>query len=281
MAGNDGELTTDDSMDWSAMSARINSFRHFPRVKEVSAERLARAGFYFTGRADQVRCFSCQQTVENWSSADTPVSRHMQASPSCTFLNCVHRTGNAGLSPPLTNGSAYDEEAEAMDFSLRTGEVVDESTYPMMPHMREEDARFRSFGSSWAVSVPVRPKQLAQAGLYYLGEADRVQCFCCGGMLAGWEPGDEPWSEHSRHFPNCFFILGHDVGNVPSTTAASLESDGGPRVPMESFEERLESFAGRPHPVDTERLARAGFYSKGNAEVCASFQSSANEVALS
>lgn len=263
MAGNDGELQTDEAMDWSTISARINSFRHFPRAKGVSAERLARAGFYFTGESDRVRCFSCQQTVENWSSADTPVNRHLQASPACKFLNCVHRTGNVGFAP-LTNGSVYDEEAEAMQFSLRTGEVVDESTYPMAPHMCEEDARIRSFGTSWPASAPVRPRQLAQAGLYYLGEADRVQCFCCGGMLAGWEPGDEAWSEHSRHFPNCFFILGHDVGNVPS--AQPPESDG-PRVPMESYEERLASFAGRQHPVDHERLARAGFYSAGTPKL--------------
>lgn len=259
MAGNDGDLVTDEAMDWSTIGARVNSFRHFPRAKEVSAERLARAGFYFTGESDRVRCFSCQQTVENWSSADTPVNRHLQASPACKFLNCVHRTGNIGFAP-LTNGSVYDEEAEAMEFSLRTGEVVDESTYPTAPHMCEEDVRIRSFGTSWPASAPVRPRQLAQAGLYYLGEADRVQCFCCGGMLAGWEPGDEAWNEHSRHFPNCFFILGHDVGNVPSTQP--LESDG-PQVPMESYGERLASFAGRQHPVDHERLARAGFYSSG------------------
>ncbi|XP_048088217.1 E3 ubiquitin-protein ligase XIAP isoform X2 [Alosa alosa] len=262
MAGNDGELQTDEAMDWSTISARVNSFRHFPRAKEVSAERLARAGFYFTGESDRVRCFSCQQTVENWSSADTPVNRHLQASPACKFLSCVHRTGSFGIAP-LSNGSVYDEAAEAMEFSLRTGEVVDESTYPMAPHMCAEDARIRSFGTSWPASAPVRSRRLAQAGLYYLGEADRVQCFCCGGMLAGWEPGDEPWSEHSRHFPNCFFILGHDVGNVPS--AQPPESDG-PRVHMESYEERLGSFAGRQHPVDHERLARAGFYSSGASD---------------
>lgn len=259
MAGNNGGLQTDDARDWSSISARIDSFRHFPRVKEVSAERLARAGFYYTGESDRVRCYSCHQTVENWSSADTPVNRHRQASPACKFLSCVHRTGSFGFQP-LMNGSAYDEEAEAMEFSLRTGEVVDESTYPMAPHMCEEMTRFRSFGSLWPESAPVSPWQLAQAGLYYMGEADRVQCFCCGGMLAGWEPGDEPWSEHSRHFPNCFFILGHDVGNIP---APRSPDSGVQTAPMSSFEDRLQSFTGKQHAVDHDRLARAGFYSSG------------------
>uniref|UniRef100_A0A671T3I5 RING-type E3 ubiquitin transferase n=1 Tax=Sinocyclocheilus anshuiensis TaxID=1608454 RepID=A0A671T3I5_9TELE len=54
---------------------------------------------------------------------------------------------------------------------------------------------------------------LAAAGMYYLGPNDTVKCFCCGQQLAGWEPGDEAWGEHAKHYPNCFFILGHDVEN--------------------------------------------------------------------
>ncbi|XP_030622416.1 E3 ubiquitin-protein ligase XIAP [Chanos chanos] len=253
MAGfsDDGQLQTDDSADWAMMQTRLESFRDFPRAKDVSAERLARAGFYFTGRSDQVRCFSCQKTVENWNKGDAPARRHHEASPECRYLSCTHRIN----SEPISNGSTYDEEAEAMEFRLRTGEVVDESTYPMMPHMKSEDDRFNTF-TNWPPSAPVRPEDLAQAGLFYLGTSDRVQCFCCGGMLTGWEPGDNAWDEHSRHFPNCFFILGHDVGNVPSELPR--QSRG-----MEAFENRLDSFRGAKHPVEPERLARAGFYSTG------------------
>ncbi|XP_035267183.1 E3 ubiquitin-protein ligase XIAP [Anguilla anguilla] len=240
------DLESDHCADWSGMDARLRSFRDFPQ--QVSAERLARAGFYFTGDADRVRCFSCRQTVENWRTEDVPAERHQQASPACKYLSCTHRLGPI---PPV-NGAAYDEEAEDMEYRLRTGEVVDESTYPLAPHMRSEDARLRSF-AAWPPGAPVQPRALAQAGLYYLGARDRVQCFCCGGMLADWEPGDEAWTEHERLFPNCFFILGHDVGNEPSEREAS----------MECFEDRLQSFSGVSHPVDPERLARAGFYSMG------------------
>lgn len=254
MAGSQhySDLESDNCADWSAMEDRRRSFRDFPQ--QVPVDRLARAGFYFTGDADRVRCFSCRQTVENWQAGDVPAERHLQASPACKYLSCTHRLGPAGL----LNGAPYDEEAEDMEYRLCTGEVVDESTYPLAPHMRSEDARLRSFGPQWPLATPVQPRALAQAGLYYLGEGDRVQCFCCGGKLAGWEPGDEAWKEHERHFPHCFFILGHDVGNEPS----SPTSDQGASV-MESFEERLRSFNGVQHPVDPERLARAGFYSTG------------------
>ncbi|XP_018530983.1 E3 ubiquitin-protein ligase XIAP [Lates calcarifer] len=266
----DGNWETDHAADFSLMNSRLDSFRGSSLAQQVPAERLARAGFYFTGHADRVCCFSCQKTVENWCRGDTPVERHKEVSPSCKFLSCTHRTSfNPSSDTPLTNGSVYSEEAEDLEYRLRTGEVVDESTYPMVPHMRREESRLQTF-SSWPSTAPVRPQDLAEAGLYYFGESDRVQCFCCGGMLGGWEAGDTAWGEHTKHFPYCFFILGHDVGNVPFQGSTEEEGSsrrhGNTQIPMGTFEERLGSFAGVQHPIDHDRLARAGFYSTGTGD---------------
>lgn len=155
-----------------------------------------------------------------------------------------------------------------MEYCLSTGAVVDETPYPMNPHMKSEEARLRSF-SVWPLNSPMRPRDLAQAGFYYLEEGDKVQCFCCGGKLSGWEPEDVAWEEHARHFPNCFFILGHDTGNIPLQEGEEEDRERGhgqhtnSHVPMGSFQERLSSFAGLQHPVTHEGLARAGFYSSG------------------
>ncbi|KAL0973793.1 hypothetical protein UPYG_G00211240 [Umbra pygmaea] len=266
----DSDLEADNALDWSSMNVRLDSFRGSPIAQQVSAERLARAGFYFTGQADRVRCFSCQKTVENWCGEDTPVERHAEASPACKFLSCTHRSGvNTLQCAPFINEPPYNEAAEDMEFRLRRGEVVDETIYPMIPHMTSEDSRFDTFGS-WPSTVPVRPRELAQAGLFYLGISDRVQCFYCGGMLGGWEAGDTAWGEHNRHFPNCFFILGHDVGNIPSQGGQAVEP-GAPHVHMQSFEERLGSFAGVQHPIDHEKLARAGFYKTGAQDLVTCF----------
>ncbi|CAJ1058240.1 E3 ubiquitin-protein ligase XIAP [Xyrichtys novacula] len=266
----DGHLEADFLNDFSGFNRRLDSFRDFPLAKQVSAERLARAGFYFTGHADRVRCFSCNKTVEKWGAGDTPVERHKEVSPTCKFLSCIHRPNLSliGYDTNLTNGSTYNEAAEDMEYRLRTGEVVDESTYPMVPHMRSEEARLQTF-SGWPSTAPVRPHDLAEAGLFYLGERDRVKCFCCGGMLAGWEAGDTAWEEHSHHFSNCFFILGHDVGNIPlqrSTEEGGSRQRAVNHVHMGTLEERLGTFAGIQHPINHERLARAGFYSTGTAD---------------
>ncbi|XP_029968403.1 E3 ubiquitin-protein ligase XIAP [Salarias fasciatus] len=264
----DGELESDYRTDFSLMNSRLSSF-HGSRVTQlVSAEKLARAGFYFTGQADRVRCFSCKKTVENWCEDDTPVERHKEVSPSCMFLSCIHRIGSES---PLTNGSVSNEDAVDMEYRLRTGEVVDESTYPLSPHMRNEEARLQTF-SSWPSNNPMRPRDLAQAGFYYLGQDDSVQCFCCGGMLSCWAAEDNAWDEHSKYYSNCFFILGHDVGNVPfqggpiEEESGSSSQRGSTDVLMGSLEERLRSFAGVQHPIEHERLARAGFYSTGTGD---------------
>ncbi|XP_075999580.1 E3 ubiquitin-protein ligase XIAP [Genypterus blacodes] len=265
-----GTLEADHAVDFSSMNSRLDSFYGSSLAQQVSAERLARAGFYFTGHADRVQCFSCHKTVDNWCRGDTPVERHKEISPFCKFLNCTQRVNyNPGQDAAMINGSVYNEEAEDMEFRLRTGGVVDESIYPMAAHMKSEEARLHSF-SSWPSSAPVRPRDLAQAGLYYLMEDDRVQCFCCGGMLIGWERGDTAWGEHANHYPFCFFILGHDVGNIPLEGGAEEERSRSQhsdyRAPMERFEKRLSSFAGVQHPIDPERLARAGFHSTGKAD---------------
>lgn len=261
------QIETDDGLpDWSAMSTRLNSFRAFPHPEQVPAERLARAGFYFTGESDRVCCFSCLHTIEDWHQGDNPVERHHDVSPACMFLRCVHHRSLASGTSPQSPGPIYDEEAEAMEFRLRTREVVDESVYPRIPHMKSEDARLRTF-SNWPSWSPVQPHDLVQAGMFYVPESnrqeDRVQCFCCAGMLVNWEEGDDPWQEHARVYPNCFFILGHDVGNIPSTQPRQRSSAH--NSSMESFEERLESFRDRVHPINPESLARAGFSSVGKA----------------
>ncbi|XP_052005209.1 E3 ubiquitin-protein ligase XIAP-like isoform X2 [Xyrauchen texanus] len=249
-----------DAVSWSVMKLRLISFQHFPRSQEVSAERLARAGFYYTGEADRVRCFSCNATVEDWKSGDAPLQRHQLASPACSFLSCAH---GLNVLNDLSSDCAYNEEAESREFLLRTGEVVDETIYPNVPHMRSEEARLRTF-SNWPANSPVQPCDLAEAGLYYLERDDIVQCFCCGGMLSGWERGDDAWGEHAKYYRNCSFILGHDVGNVPLSTPRPRVN--GDRASLETFEGRLNSFSSRKHHIDHNRLARAGFYSTGDRD---------------
>lgn len=35
----------------------------------------------------------------------------------------------------------------------------------------------------------------------YAGDRDCVVCFKCGGRLKNWQPDEDPWEEHAKHYP--------------------------------------------------------------------------------
>ncbi|XP_067657392.1 baculoviral IAP repeat-containing protein 7-like [Haliotis asinina] len=89
-----------------------------------------------------------------------------------------------------------------------------QATASHMECMKCEESRLASF-YDWPASMSQQPRDLARAGLFYTHTDDRVQCPFCYGVLKKWLPSDTPLSEHSKHFPQCRFIRGLDVGNVP------------------------------------------------------------------
>ncbi|CAM4602863.1 E3 ubiquitin-protein ligase XIAP [Lepidochelys kempii] len=271
--------------------SRLRTFANFPNCCPISASTLARAGFFYTGEGDKVKCFSCHATIEGWEHGDSAAGRHRKISPKCKFIarfnffkkdmhpvlqNCQCRVENCSGNSTLQ--CSFDRSSDlSADYLLRTGQVVDmsDSMYPRNPAMCSEEARLKSF-HNWPAYAPLTPKELASAGLYYSGVDDQVECFCCGGKLKNWEPFDRAWSEHKRHFPRCFFVLGHDVGNVGSVLNESNFAEVGrsglndadhPRNPsMAEYEARIKTFVTWRYSVVKEQLAEAGFYSIGNGD---------------
>ena len=74
-----------------------------------------------------------------------------------------------------------------------------------------EAARVQTFqdrSHAWpAHRIAVTPKQMSQAGLYYLGEKDRVKRWYCNGGLQNWARFDNPWFEHAKWFLTCEYLL--------------------------------------------------------------------------
>lgn len=81
---------------------------------------------------------------------------------------------------------------------------------------RHERVRLSTF-SDWPTMAKVAAVDLAHAGFFYTGGSDRVQCAFCRGYLRNWVDGDTPEGEHRRHFPECPFVRGTSVDNVPSS----------------------------------------------------------------
>lgn len=279
---------TDGAQEWAQERDRLGTFVGFPQSCPISVLALAQAGFVYTGEGDKVKCFSCHTTIEGWVPGDSAVKRHRQLAPNCKFItesaflensmdpvaqNYQNRSENGSSNSALP--CALDDPDVEADYLLRTRQVVDmsDSLYPKNPAMCSEETRLKSF-HNWPLNGQLTPQELANAGFYYTGVGDQVACFCCGGKLKNWEPGDRAWSEHKRHFPKCLFVLGRDVGNVSSESIpaelgiSGLNNAQHPRNPsMAKYGKRLQTFLSWIYPVDKEQLAEAGFYSTGKPDL--------------
>ncbi|KAL2311087.1 hypothetical protein Nmel_002774 [Mimus melanotis] len=267
--------------DLSCELYRMSTFSTFPMNTPVSERSLARAGFYYTGVQDKVKCFSCGLTLDNWQPGDNAMEKHKQLYPSCSFVQRMLSVNNLGLSsrsafsPSVVNSLSPSLRSIALSPSLEqvgyfsgsfssfpqdpvTTRAVEDLPFlsPKLhnPLMRTEDARLRTF-HSWPLTF-LSPIDLARAGLYYLGTADKVACFTCGGQLCNWEPKDNAMSEHRRHYPNCPFV---------ENLIRDQQSFNVSNVSMQTHEARVKTFINWPTriPVQPEQLADAGFYYVG------------------
>ncbi|NXW75964.1 BIR protein, partial [Hirundo rustica] len=267
--------------DLSCELYRMSTFSTFPMNAPVSERSLARAGFYYTGVQDKVKCFSCGLTLDSWQPGDNAMEKHKQLYPSCSFVQRMLSVNDLGLSsrsafsPSVANSLSPSLQSLALSPSLEqvgyfsgsfssfpqdpvTTRAVEDLSFlgPKLhnPSMRTEDARLRTF-HSWPLTF-LSPTDLAKAGLYYLGTTDKVACFTCGGQLCNWEPKDNAVSEHRRHYPNCPFVenLIRDQQNFNVSN-----------VSMQTHEARVKTFINWPTriPVQPEQLADAGFYYVG------------------
>lgn len=267
--------------DLSCELYRMSTFSTFPTNTPVSERSLARAGFYYTGVQDKVKCFSCGLTLDNWQPGDNAMEKHKQLYPSCTFVQRMLSVNNVGLSsrsafphsvanslPPSLHSIALSPSLEQVGYfsgsfssfpqdpvTTRAAEDLPFLSPKLHNHsMRTEDARLRTF-QSWPLTF-LSPTDLAKAGLYYLGTADKVACFTCGGQLCNWEPKDNAVSEHRRHYPNCPFV---------ENLIRDQQSFSVSNVSMQTHEARVKTFINWPTriPVQPEQLADAGFYYVG------------------
>lgn len=153
----------------------------------IDKSALAKAGFYYTKKGDDVKCYECNLEInaKNLKGSDNITTIHKEKSPECLFAK--------GITPRLKPGRS--------------------KTFISYDSLRFEKERLETY-IDWPIKW-LPPADLAADGFYYLRTADHCACVFCRGIVGAWEIGDTPRGEHQRHFPHCPFLRGQPVGNVP------------------------------------------------------------------
>ena len=68
---------------------RLESFREWPATLSQQPADLAKAGFYYFGIKDMVKCFFCNGGLKNWDQKDDPFEDHVRWFPKCQFIKQI------------------------------------------------------------------------------------------------------------------------------------------------------------------------------------------------
>ncbi|XP_063697339.1 death-associated inhibitor of apoptosis 2-like [Culicoides brevitarsis] len=177
-----GNIPIASDIDFQDEATRLATYQSWP-VSFIEPTDLARAGFYYINRSDQVKCAWCHRVIGEWEVSDDPVVEHLKFSPTCP------------------KALSLTEASEVSDQDIGIQPVKP----PKFPNYVTLASRIRSF-ANWKIDHIQDPTTLAESGFYYCGNDDQVMCFHCGGGLFHWEEKDQPWYEHARWFPTCPFL---------------------------------------------------------------------------
>ncbi|XP_027195179.1 putative inhibitor of apoptosis isoform X1 [Dermatophagoides pteronyssinus] len=115
----------------------------------------------------------------------------------------------------IDGGTSGHEEPElSIHFNFDRDEYYIKNFYELMKYERLRIVTYILYDHQWPKMDIISPASLAKAGFFYY-KNDSVCCAFCRGKVRNWEKGDLAMEEHRRHFPNCRFVQGKSVGNVP------------------------------------------------------------------
>ncbi|XP_055372378.1 death-associated inhibitor of apoptosis 2 [Condylostylus longicornis] len=176
-----------NSLDLRLEHHRLATFKNWPNPN-ISPQSLAKAGFYYFNKSDQVKCAWCKGVIAQWEKGDNAFQEHDRFFPDC---------------PRVQLGPLIEVTCERSTLDDELG--IQQISAPKSTKYSCLDARMRTY-ARWPIPEIQNPEILAQAGFYYQEIEDQVRCFHCNGGLRSWQEEDDPWFEHAKWFPYCNFL---------------------------------------------------------------------------
>ncbi|XP_022161673.1 baculoviral IAP repeat-containing protein 7-B-like isoform X2 [Myzus persicae] len=197
------------SWDLTTYENRLRTFDGVWKLQFITPDQMAKAGLYYLGIQDRVRCLFCSTEFDYWQHGDDPVVEHKRQSPQCPFFN----DSSAGYDVCGLYGSApadvqsNHESKKVQDFLDSVG-ILQQMKPPKHKDFATLEARLKSFEKCL---IPLKQdiQTLCEAGFFYIGNGtnDQMLCYYCSQGLKDWEDDDEPWTEHARWSETCSYVL--------------------------------------------------------------------------
>ncbi|KAL5010097.1 hypothetical protein ScPMuIL_012402 [Solemya velum] len=135
---------------------------------------------------------------------------------------------------------------------------------PLRNPLRIEKNRLATF-RTWPKNDVVFASDLARDGFFYMKKDDYAQCVFCQGILSGWTRGNAVVIEHRRIFPQCPYVRGEQVGNIPISPDHNVIAYPAPLRPPQQRERTAEGeefSSGIPNTVNQSASPSTGVVSQ-------------------
>lgn len=107
--------------EYQSENSRLNSYSEWPSDAPVDPHTLARAGLFYTGLRDKVKCPFCLGAMYNWEDGDNPFIEHQKHYPECKFvkyrMHCLLHVNESGSAETIRSACQSEPVARSASSS--------------------------------------------------------------------------------------------------------------------------------------------------------------------
>lgn len=89
MMGEQSAMRRPEYPNYAIEADRLKSYEDWPTSLKQKPKQLSDAGFFYTGKSDRVKCFSCGGGLKDWEAEDEPWEQHAIWYSNCHYLQLM------------------------------------------------------------------------------------------------------------------------------------------------------------------------------------------------
>lgn len=169
--GRDEVSTLVQHGDFALESERLKSFKNWPKSMRQKPEELSDAGFFYIGKGDAVKCYSCGGGLKDWEEDDQPWEQHAMWYENCRYLN-------------LIKGENYIKAVQAKLSGTSTSEATTANTNVVQQKQQENNIEVSESNESTKKIYEEEPKEESKLCKICFANEFNTVFFPCGHIIA-------------------------------------------------------------------------------------------------